>query len=491
MTDYDYIVVGAGPAGCALAKRLADHLPRQNILLLDAGGPNEDKAHQTFGERHWTLTVPGYNWGYKTVSQPELDSREVDYSRGKGLGGSTAINFCVYTRGPSADYDHWSALVEDPAWAWENVEKRFDRVENFHHPISEASGYVAVADDGRGKRGYGTILMLLITILTRHSLVDVGVTEIWDPGFDEFMKNAYHYHPKNNNHNSGNPIGISVCQLSACGGHRVTASGAYLASTPSNLTIMTNATVTKLVLKGKSVVGVEYSLLTEFYTSGIGPSQDLSVLGIPVVQDLPGVGKNLQDRLFLELVTVQDPGSHHRTSYIDSPSALGQARKEWTKNKSGPLSDYYLPQMIAYLKSDKIASSKEFEDLDDQTRQFMHAETKPFYEIVSQNPSPSVKAPEKYLSTAVAFPGNHGSGSIRLASLNSNDPPIIDPKFLSHPFDKRVAIESVRETLTFLKQPLMAKGSLRFAAGPDGHSDEEILVRNIDASSSDGNVSRS
>ncbi|KAL9631643.1 MAG: hypothetical protein Q9204_004145 [Flavoplaca sp. TL-2023a] len=128
MTDYDYIVVGAGPAGCALAKRLAEHLSQQNILILDAGGPNQDKAHQTFGERHWTLTVPGYNWGYKTVSQPELGGREIDYSRGKGLGGSTAINFCVYTRGPSADYDHWSALVEDPTWAWENVEKRFDRV---------------------------------------------------------------------------------------------------------------------------------------------------------------------------------------------------------------------------------------------------------------------------------------------------------------------------------------------------------------------------
>ena len=82
-------------------------------------------------------------------------------------------------------------------------------------------------------------------------------------------------------------------------------------------------------------------------------------------------------------MTVQDPESHHRTLYIDSPSALEQARKEWTKNKSGPLSDYYLPQMIAYLKSDKIASSQEFEDLDDQTRDFMHAETKPFYEIVS------------------------------------------------------------------------------------------------------------
>ncbi|KAL8875621.1 MAG: hypothetical protein Q9192_009019, partial [Flavoplaca navasiana] len=131
--------------------------------------------------------------------------------------------------------------------------------------------------------------------------------------------------------------------------------------------------------------------------------------------------------------------------------------------------------MIAYLKSDKIASSQEFEDLDDQTRQFMRAETKPFYEIISQNPSPSVKAPEKYLSTAVAFPGNHGPGSVRLASSNPNDPPIIDPKFLSHPFDRRVAIESVRETLAFLKQPLMAQGSLRFAASPDGDSNEEIL----------------
>lgn len=102
-----------------------------------------------------------------------------------------------------------------------------------------------------------------------------------------------------------------------------------------------------------------------------------------MVQDLPGVGKNLQDRLFLELVMVQDPRSHHRTSYIDSPAALEEARKEWVKTQSGPLSDYYLPQMIAYLKSDKIVSSKEFEDLDKPTQDFLRADTKPFFEIVS------------------------------------------------------------------------------------------------------------
>lgn len=117
--------------------------------------------------------------------------------------------------------------------------------------------------------------------------------------------------------------------------------------------------------------------------SGIGPAQNLEALNIPVIHNLPGVGRNLQDRLFLPLVTVQDPGSHNRTSYIDSPSALEQARKEWVKNQSGPLSDYYLPQMIAYLKSNKIVSSKEFEDLDERTRDFLRASTKPIYEIVS------------------------------------------------------------------------------------------------------------
>ncbi|KAL8991998.1 MAG: hypothetical protein Q9169_007462 [Polycauliona sp. 2 TL-2023] len=394
----------AGPAGCALAKGLGQALPQHRILLLDAGGPNQDRAHQTFGERHWTLTVPGYNWGYKTVTQPKLNDREIDYSRGKGLGGSTAINFCVYTRGPAADYDHWAHLTQDSTWDWENARKRFNRLEKFHDPIPQAA-----------------------------------------------------------------------------------------ASSLSLITIVA-ATVTKLVLEDKKVVGVDLSgnilrahkdvLLAAgaidsaklLLLSGIGPRQDLESLQIPVVHDLPGVGKNLQDRLFLELVAVQEPDSHHRTSYIDSPSALEQARKEWTNNKTGPLSDYYLPQMIAYLKSESILASKEFRDLDKETPQFLDAETKPHYEIVSQNPSPSVKAPEKCLSTAVAFPGNYGTGSVKLSSSDVKDPPTIHPNFLSHPFDKRVAIESVREALEFLRQPLMSKGTIRMAAGPEGDTDDDIIA---------------
>lgn len=152
-----------------MAKRLAEGLPRQRILLLEAGGLNDDKAYQTFGERHWTLIQPGYNWGYNTVSQPELDGRVIDYSRGKGLGGSTAINFCVYTRGPSADYDHWTHLVGDDSWSWPKSKERFNQVcpsasfplgaqllqfEKFHDPIPEFQDFVSTSRDTRGKEGY-------------------------------------------------------------------------------------------------------------------------------------------------------------------------------------------------------------------------------------------------------------------------------------------------------------------------------------------------
>ena len=97
--------------------------------MIDAGGTNADPEHQTFGERHWTIaTAPGYNWGYKTAPQEHLDWRELDYSRGKGLGGSTSINFCVFTRGPKADYEHWAQLVGDGTWSWQCVLERFKKV---------------------------------------------------------------------------------------------------------------------------------------------------------------------------------------------------------------------------------------------------------------------------------------------------------------------------------------------------------------------------
>ena len=99
------------------------------MLLIDAGGKNADPSHQSYGERHWTFAVaPGYNWGYKTVAQENLGGREIDYSRGKGLGGSTSVNFCVFTRGPKANYEQWAGIAEDDTWKWDNVLQRFKEV---------------------------------------------------------------------------------------------------------------------------------------------------------------------------------------------------------------------------------------------------------------------------------------------------------------------------------------------------------------------------
>lgn len=117
--------------------------------------------------------------------------------------------------------------------------------------------------------------------------------------------------------------------------------------------------------------------------SGIGPEAELSKLHIPIVKDLPGVGKNLCDRLFLELVSIRAAGSHHRTSYITSPDELDEARKQWIKDRSGPLTGYYLPQMIGYFKSDKVIQSEEFQRLDSKLQRSLIADTKPHYEIVS------------------------------------------------------------------------------------------------------------
>ncbi|KAL8949571.1 MAG: hypothetical protein Q9222_004330 [Ikaeria aurantiellina] len=127
--SYDFIVVGGGPAGCVLATRLARSLKSFQVLLIEAGGDNRDPKHQSYGDRHWTFaTAPGYDWGYTTVPQKHLQGREIGYSRGKGLGGSTAINFCVFTRGSKVDYDTWAHRVGDDAWTWEHVLQRFKEV---------------------------------------------------------------------------------------------------------------------------------------------------------------------------------------------------------------------------------------------------------------------------------------------------------------------------------------------------------------------------
>ncbi|KAI4140687.1 MAG: hypothetical protein LQ341_003748 [Variospora aurantia] len=326
------------------------------------------------------------------------------------------------------------------------------------------------------------------------------MTAKWDPTFGDFLDKTLEYYPRNYDHNSGNPIGIAVCQQTTHNGRRATAAEAFLSQRPENLHIMTKSAVTKVVFQDKKAMGVEVngkkspchpdlSALKEtilsagavdtpklLLLSGIGPSRDLNSCNIPLTHHLPGVGKNLRDRLFLELVTVQKPETHHRTAYAGSSSEqMAEARKQWATDQTGPLASYYLPQTIGFVRSEEVLRGEAYAALGEVSREGLRGTTKPTYEIISQAPSTHMLPPHRYLATAVAFHGTETGGSITLSSSDPNSAPLIDPAFLTHPFDRHLAIHSVRETLAFLRTPSLAQDQIRLAAGPKGDGDEEIL----------------
>lgn len=126
----------AGPSGCAVATRLAKSPSKPSVLLVEAGGDNKDAAYLVPGDRfNLAFSLPHLNWGYKTAPQTHLKGQEIDYSRGKGLGGSTAINFSCWLIGADEDYDEWARKLGDDAWNWKSVKERFKKIENYHVEI--------------------------------------------------------------------------------------------------------------------------------------------------------------------------------------------------------------------------------------------------------------------------------------------------------------------------------------------------------------------
>lgn len=183
------------------------------------------------------------NWGYKTTPQEYCDNREIDYSRGKGLGGSSAINFGVYTRGARDDYEEWARVAGDDAFRWEKIKPRFNSLETFHGDLPPGidSKYAAPKADDHGTSGP----------------LHVGFSSEWEkdlpPMLDLFEEAGF---PLNPDHNSGNPLGMSVLITSSSKGLRSTAND-LLTPVPDNLTISTWSVVQKVVLEGNKAIGVE------------------------------------------------------------------------------------------------------------------------------------------------------------------------------------------------------------------------------------------
>ncbi|KAM0258027.1 hypothetical protein ACHAQJ_004070 [Trichoderma viride] len=482
---YDFIVVGSGPAGCATATVLSRSPKKPSVLLIEAGDGHTQTHLRVDGQRWTTFTRKAMNWGYKTAPQHNCNNREIAYDRGRGLGGSSAINFGVWTTGPRDDFDEWARLVDDPAFAWDCMQNRFKSLETFHHkaPTGTDPSIVSSQPNDHGSTGP----------------LHVGYAAEWEKDIQPLLQTFQDIgYPVNSDHNSGNPLGMSVLINSAHNGIRSVAAD-LLQPKPENLTIITGSAVQRIILDGKNAVGVESDGKSFFATkeiilsagtldspkillhSGIGPVEQLSQYHIPVIHELPAVGQGLRDHPFVTLAVQQKQSTNDRRSFYGSQEAMDLAMEQWNRDKTGPWSVYGCENLIGFFKPETVSSSMEFRSLPPLQKEFLLRETVPYYEFFTHLPihyiMPELKPEElSYSSLSMFLLNEQSCGEVTLQSADPNMPLKFDPKFLSHPFDQRVCIEALRAGMAVIRHPLFAKDSEADIVFPKSStSDDELL----------------
>jgi choline dehydrogenase-like flavoprotein len=256
----------SGASGCVIASRLACSSSQPSVLLLEAGGANDSLGNLS-GAGRFAIAFSNnspLNWNYKTAPQAHLHAQEIDYSRGRGLGGSTAINFCGWVVGPRDDYEEWARLVEDESFNWQNARRCLDKIENLDPtiPNENLKKYVdAKVEDGVVALSTKFLKNQTLTAAQDHSSTgSVALTygESWlHTAGDIFVEAEQAGLPTNKDVNSGDPIGMGMGSVSISKGHRVTSSMAYLSNPPSNMAILSNASVARVLFQDKRAVGVE------------------------------------------------------------------------------------------------------------------------------------------------------------------------------------------------------------------------------------------
>ncbi|KAI0381744.1 GMC oxidoreductase [Hypomontagnella monticulosa] len=481
---YDFVIVGSGPAGSAIAAWLAKSAKKPKVLLVEAGGKNDDKDLRVDGQRWLTFQNPHMNWGYKTTPQEHCCGRELDYSRGLGLGGSSAVNFSVWTVGASHDYDEWARIVGDEFFSWPHMQRRFKSLEAFDPTLPPGidSKYAAPKAENHGSSGP---LRTGYVAEVERDLV---------PMMKLFEESGY---PLSPDPNSGNPIGLSLGINSSSKGVRSTATDLFT-PVPENLTIVTDSPIHRIILEGKKAVGVESNGKRYFASkevilsggsinnpkilmhSGIGPKAQLEKFGIPVVQDIPCIGSGLRDHMFVPVVYARPKGETDRPGFYGNKQAMADALGQWKIDGTGPWATFSCEMPIGWFKLDQLPTTREFQELPEEEKQFLNHPTVPHYELVSHFPAhwfmPDLVDTALDYSCFLVFLYNAQSrGTIGLASADPNAAPAVDPEFLSTPFDRRAAIGALRDANRIMRYEPFARNNVSTVAGPVGDSDEDLL----------------
>jgi choline dehydrogenase len=454
---FDYIIVGAGSAGCVLANRLtADG--RHRVLLLEAGGNDSNPwIHIPLGYGK-LFTNPKYNWLYNTVPQAGLNGRKIGQPRGKVLGGSSSINGLLYVQGQPQDFDHWRQLG-NIGWSAEDVRPYFiksERQQRGSDAWHGADGPQHVSDQTEP-----------------HELCDAFIAAAVAAG-----------HPLNPDFNGASQEGAGYYQTTSHKGRRISTAVAYLnpARKRANLTIMTNAHATRIVFTGKRATGVAWRVGIETHSavadaevilasgaigspqllelSGIGQLGRLSALGIAPRHDLPGVGESFQDHLQVRSVYRARRPVTFNDDMMSPLRQVGMGLRYLLQRK-GPLTISAGYAGGFFRTNDRVAT--------------------PDVQVLFINFSTTKMGDKLHrfsgLTISVCPLRPESRGSTHIVSADPFAAPAIDPNYLATPGDVEAAIAGVRLVRTLSQQSALAKEiAQEIEPGSDAQSDDALLA---------------